>query len=90
MVYFVLVLKLEVTEESKRIVSSPTSAPRPDDNDSWDFELQRTTEMHILQEIESLEERICGASLQTKVSSEVTLSHFVIISICLTTRFVSR
>jgi len=65
---FVLVLKLEVTEESKRIASSPTSAPPPDSNDLWDFELQRKTEMRILQEIENLEERICSASLQSKVS----------------------
>jgi len=65
---FVLVLKLEVTEESKRIASSPTSAPPPDDNDSWDVQLQRKIEMDILEEIEKLEERICSASLQTKVS----------------------
>jgi len=65
---FALVLKLEVTEESKRIASSPTSAPPPDDNDSWDFELQRKIEMDVLEEIEKLEERICNASLQTKVS----------------------
>ena len=71
---FVLVLKLEVTEESKRIVSTPTSAPPPDDHDMWDFGLQRKTEMRILEEIENLEERICGASLQTKVSSEVRVS----------------
>ena len=68
---FVLVLKLEVTEESKRIASTPTSAPSPDDNDSWDFELQRQTEMHILEEIENLEERISSASLQSKVSIEL-------------------
>jgi len=65
---FVLVVKLEVTEESKRVASSPTSAPPPDDNNSWDFALQRKTEMRILEEIEKLEERICSASLQTKVS----------------------
>ena len=64
-------MKLEVTEESKRIASSATSAPPPDDSDTWDFELQRKTEMRILEEIENLEERICGASLQTKVASEV-------------------
>ena len=61
-------MKLEVTEESKRVASSPTSAPPPDDNNSWDFALQRKTEMRILEEIEKLEERICSASLQTKVS----------------------
>jgi len=66
---FVLVLKLEVTDESKRITSTPTSAPPPNDNDTWDFDLQRKTEMSILEEIESLEERICSASLQTKVQS---------------------
>ena len=66
-----LVLKLEVTEESKRIASSPTSAPPPDDIDSWDFDLQRKIEMRILEEIENLEERICSASLQTKVVSGV-------------------
>ena len=71
----VLVLKLEVTEESKRIASTPTSAPLPDDNDSWDFELQRKIEMRILEEIESLEERICSASLQTKVLSQVIVYH---------------
>jgi len=63
----VLVLKLEVTEQSKRIASSPTSAPSPDNNETWDFELQRKIEMDILEEIEKLEERICSASLQTKV-----------------------
>ena len=68
---------MEVTEESKRIASSPTSAPPPDNSDSWDFELQRKTEMHILQEIENLEERICSASLQSKVSIGVTVSQFV-------------
>jgi len=72
-VCLLLVLKLEVTEESKRIASSPTSAPAPDDNDVWDFELQRQTEMRILQDIENLEERICSASLQTKVCSANTL-----------------
>lgn len=86
-VLFVLVLKLEVTEESKRIASTPTSAPVPDDNNSWDFELQRQTEMRILQEIENLEERICGASLQTKV---LILSQFLSINTCLTTCFVSK
>ena len=66
---FVSVLKLEVTEESKRIASSVTSAPSPDDSDVWDFELQQKIEMRILEEIETLEERICSASLQTKVSA---------------------
>jgi len=73
---FVLVLKLEVTEESKRIASSAVSAPPPDNNDVWDFELQRKTEMNVLEEIENLEERICGASLQTKVSCEVRVYCF--------------
>lgn len=65
------VLKLEVTEESKQIASSPTSAQPPDDSDLWDFSLQQKIEMNILEEIENLEERICTASLQTKVSGEV-------------------
>jgi len=73
---FVLVLKLEVTEESKRIASSPTSAPPPDDNDAWDFDLQQKIEMAVLEEIEKLEERICSASLQTKVS-QVKLKSFI-------------
>lgn len=71
--YFVLVVKLEVTEESKRIASSATSAPSPDDCNTWNFDLQCKTEMRILEEIENLEERICGASLQTKVASEIKL-----------------
>jgi len=84
---FVSVLKLEVTEESKRIASSPTSAPPPDNSDSWDFELQHKTEMRILQEIENLEERICSASLQSKVSVGVTVSHLVSINARLTSCF---
>ena len=87
---FVLVLKLEVTEESKRIASSLTSAPPPDDSDLWDFELQCRTEMRTLQEIENLEERISGASLQTKVSIGVTVSHFVSTTACLTSHFVFK
>jgi hypothetical protein len=60
-------MKLEVTEESKRILTTPTSAPTPDECGKWDFESHHRLELKVLEDIEIAEEKICGASLQTKV-----------------------
>lgn len=42
------------------------SAPSPDDKDDWNRELQRKMEIKVLGDIESMEERVCHASLQVR------------------------
>jgi len=44
----------------------PAPAPCPDDKDRWNHELQRKMEIKVLEDIESMEERVCHASLEVK------------------------
>lgn len=74
-------LEVATEEESKSSTSAPSAAcdpllastgvtpvpaPSPDDKDRWNRELQRKIEIKVLEDIESMEERVCHASLQVK------------------------
>lgn len=56
--------KSAATAEGNDIVS--TQAAFPDDEDDWNRELQQKMEVKVLEDIESMEERVCHASLQVK------------------------
>ena len=58
------VVKLEVSDESKKIMASRISAPMPDEPAEWNRQRQRKMEIEVLEEIENMEERVCHASLQ--------------------------
>lgn len=56
--------KSAATAEGNGVVSTP--AAFPDEEDNWNRELQRKMEVKVLEDIESMEERVCHASLQVK------------------------
>ena len=61
-------MDLEPTPESMAIASaSVAGAPPPDSITAWSESSQRELEMSVLEEIQDMEDRVCGASLQVKV-----------------------
>ena len=74
------VIKIEETELSKEIAATKTGAPEPDSRCGWSEEECAKAESAALEEVEDLEERVFGASLQVKVRedaiSKVTQSGF--------------
>ena len=60
-------MKLEVTDESKAVMNSPTGAPESHLTDPALEDIVFSMEKTLLEEVEALEDRICSASLQVKV-----------------------
>ncbi|XP_013395978.1 bromodomain adjacent to zinc finger domain protein 2B-like [Lingula anatina] len=58
--------ELEITDQDKKISQTEAGAPDPDPHDLWLPETALDLEISVLEDVESLEERIFNASLQVK------------------------
>lgn len=58
---------LEITELDREVSEKHGGAPPPDYEDQWSFEVALQVDLAILAQVEALEQRLLGASMQVKV-----------------------
>lgn len=59
---------MQITELDEEIAKKVSGAPDPDPPDFWYRDIALRTDMAILEQVENLEEKVDGSSMQVKVS----------------------